>query len=139
MHQQTIVVALVGVALVSIALLLPRTSTIMTPAQPTMVQPSASRENPNGGSDPSTQSFEDLKDVSQRFADELGRLKDENRTVSPATLAQQANNEPAYPMSATAASNETFDAETIYARAKPGVVVVGGVYKCNKCNHWHVR
>ena len=82
------------------------------------------------------------------------------QTVSPAELARQANAEPSYrvsavaepvrclrshwdpsyrPVSTVAEPARTLDPETIYVRARPGVVVVGGVYKCTKCKRWHVR
>ena len=66
-----------------------------------------------------------------------GRKTDQ--TVSPAKLAEQADPEPAYPFAATAEPAQKFDAKKIYAQAKSGVVVVGGVYKCDKCKHWHVQ
>ena len=97
MYQQTIVVSSVGVALVIAALLLPRTWTVVVPTQPALVQPSASRDVLKKGMDPSSQSFEDIQSVTQRFADELGRLKEEDQTVSPAKLAEQANAETTYP------------------------------------------
>ena len=76
MHQQTIVVSLVGVVLVSAALLLPRTWTVVAPTPPALVQPSASGEVPKEGIDPSGQPFEEIQSVTQRFADELGRFKE---------------------------------------------------------------
>ena len=139
MNQQTVVVSLASVALVIAALLLPRTGTVVAPTQPAIVRPSASCDALNKGMGPPGQSFEDIQSVTQRFADELGRLKEEDQTVSPAKLAEQANAESSYPIAATADPARKLDAETIYAQAKPGVVVVGGIYKCNKCNHWHVR
>ena len=138
MQQQTIVVSFVGIVLLIAALLLPRTWTAVAPKQPVLVQPAASRDVLKK-ENPADQSFEDLQSIAQRFADELGRLKEEGRTVSPAKLAEQADAEPAYPVSATTDSAQKLDAEALYTQAKPGVVVVGGVYKCDKCKHWHVR
>ena len=33
----------------------------------------------------------------------------------------------------------TPDTETLYARAEPGVVVVGGIFRCKQCHHWHAQ
>jgi S1-C subfamily serine protease/thiol-disulfide isomerase/thioredoxin len=88
-----------------------------------------------------SQPFEDLKTVAQFFADELGRLKAENHTTSPAELMAQAdaNNRRDYTLPAPADSAKKLDPETIYARSKSGVVVVGGIFKCSKCEHWHAQ
>jgi serine protease Do len=87
----------------------------------------------------SPQPFEDIPAISQRFADELGRLKEQNETVSPAELAKQADVENTYKVSPAADPGKNLDAKTIYSQAKPGVVIVGGLYKCDKCSKWHVR
>ncbi len=85
------------------------------------------------------QSFEDFHAVAQRFADELGQCKEQKQTISPAELAQQADAENTYPILTLADPGEKLDPETLYARAKPGVVVVGGIFKCTKCQRWHVQ
>lgn len=139
MHQQTIVVSLVGIALVITTLLLPHRGAVVPPAQSALVQPPASCDVLKKGTDPAGQSFEDIQSVTQRFADELGQFKETAQTVSPAELVEQANAETTYPITATAEPAVKLDAEMIYAQAKRGVVVVGGIYKCNKCKHWHVR
>jgi thiol-disulfide isomerase/thioredoxin/S1-C subfamily serine protease len=87
----------------------------------------------------SSQLFEDLQIVSQHFADELGRLKEKNQTVSPAELADQADRDNTYPFPTRADPGKKLDTESIYTRAKPGVVVIGGIHKCTKCNHWHIQ
>ena len=66
-------------------------------------------------------------------------MKEQNKTVSPAELGRQADAENSYTVSNLPEPGRKLDAETIYARAKPGVVVLGGLYKCSKCKHWHVQ
>ena len=84
-----------------------------------------------------SQSFEDLQAISRRFADQLGRLKEQNQTISPAALAKQADLENSYAVAPLADPGRRMDTETLYTRTKPGVVVVGGIYKCTKCKQWH--
>ena len=87
----------------------------------------------------SSQSFEDLQATSQHFADELGRLKEHDKTVSPAELVKQAGLEKTYAVPTLADPGQKLDTETLYTRTKPGVVVVGGIYKCTKCKRWHIQ
>jgi serine protease Do len=139
MHHQTIAVSVVAVVLIVVGLMLPQAWTVVATTEPAAVAPSAASNAPKQATASSSQPYEDLQAVTQHFADELGRLKENGKTVSPAKLAEQADAEPSYPMTPTAEPTQKLDAETIYSRAKPGVVVLGGVYKCDKCKHWHVR
>lgn len=81
--------------------------------------------------------FEDLEARSNRFADELGRLKEAGQTVPSKELVEQANAEKNYRVATPDISGEKLEPEALYARCRPGVVVVGGIYKCEKCQHWH--
>jgi serine protease Do len=83
--------------------------------------------------------YEDISNLMQRFADGLGGLKERDLTIAPAKLAEQADAEPAYPFVPAAPPAAKLDSEKVYAQSKPGVVIVGGVYKCDKCQHWHVQ
>ena len=86
-----------------------------------------------------TQPFEDLQAIAQHFADQLGELKEQGRTVSPAELAEQAQAENGYAVKTTPDPGVKLGAEAVYAQARPGVVVVGGIYKCTKCQRWHAQ
>ena len=66
------------------------------------------------------QSFEDLHTVSQHFADELGRLKEQNQTVSPADTRGQADAENTYPVSTLADPGKKLDAETYLRPGQAG-------------------
>jgi S1-C subfamily serine protease/thiol-disulfide isomerase/thioredoxin len=139
MHQQTILAGLVVAALAIGAFFVSQTDTALAPAQSAGVAAAASPETPAKATEPSGQPYEDLQGITQRFADALGKFKEENQAVPPTKLAEQADAEPNYPMSPVAEPVGKLDAETVYTEAKPGVVIVGGLYKCTKCNHWHVQ
>jgi len=83
--------------------------------------------------------FDDLAGRTQRFADELGRLKEQNRTTATAELVAGIEADRAYAFRSAVEPGPKADAETVYARVRPGVVVVGGIFKCKKCNRWHAR
>jgi S1-C subfamily serine protease/thiol-disulfide isomerase/thioredoxin len=107
------------------------------PVQPDAVREAVADNRPEQAARSASQSFEDLQAVSRRFADQLGRLKEQNQTISPAILAKQAGRENSYAVAPLADPGRKLDTETLYTRTKPGVVVVGGIYKCTKCKHWH--
>ena len=117
-------------------LFVPHTVAAMEDAPAAAVQAATARDvsQESGG-----QSFEDLQAVAQSFADKLGRLKEQDQTVPPEQLVEQADAEHAYPVSTEVDSGKRLDPETVYARSRPGVVVVGGIFKCTKCQHWHAR
>jgi S1-C subfamily serine protease len=81
--------------------------------------------------------FEDLEARSNRFADEMGRLKEAGQTVPPKDLVEQISADKNYRVAMPEVSGEKLEPETLYARCRPGVVAVGGIYKCGKCQHWH--
>ena len=139
MRQETATTTMAGVAVAIAALLLLLTKTAVEPAQPAVVQASARCDAPMEASRPLPESFKDLRLLSQHFADQLGRLKEQDQTISPAKLAEQANAEGTCFVPTLADRGKKLDAETIYARTKPGVVVVGGIFKCTKCKQWHVQ
>jgi serine protease Do len=83
------------------------------------------------------QPFLDLHAFAQHFADEVGRLKEEGKTVPSEKLVEQADQQRAYPFAAEPDPGKKLEPEILYKQTKPGVVVVGGIYKCTKCQHWH--
>ncbi len=92
--QRIIVAAILSgiVSATAILLMLPATAT---------VQPNHWATSPLAAkaAEPARQSFEVLQDMVQHFADDLGRLREQNETVSPAELARQADAENVYPVS----------------------------------------
>jgi serine protease Do len=85
------------------------------------------------------QPFDDLQARSQHFADELGRLKEEGQTIPPEQLVEQAQTEKTYRVETQAAPQEKFAPEAVYTRSRPGVLILGGIYKCKTCQHWHAN
>lgn len=81
--------------------------------------------------------FPDVKAIFQDLADRLGRLKEEGKTASTAKLVEQARAEKKASVHTLPDTGKPLDAPTLYARTRPGVVVVFGVYKCPKCQRWH--
>jgi thiol-disulfide isomerase/thioredoxin/S1-C subfamily serine protease len=138
MQRKTAATTMVAVAaaIAAIALLTKATG---QPTQRAVATSSASCNVPKTSAEPSRQAFEDVQTVARHFADELGRFKDENQTMSPAELLAQAHADSSYPIPTLADPGKKLDAETIYARTKAGVVVVGGIFKCTKCKNWHAQ
>ena len=141
MQMRIAVLTLAGIAAIAAVVLTLPARTTATVAQPASHRPraKAKRDVKPAPAQPSPQPFEDVRAACQHFADELGRLKERNETVSPADLANQADAENSYSVSALTDPGKKLNAQKIYAHAKPGVVVVGGLYKCDKCQHWHAR
>jgi S1-C subfamily serine protease len=129
------VAAMAGMILVCAVLLLPCITAAMEDAPPAaqVVPASDVPKKPEG------QPFEDPQSVAQHFADELGKLKEQEKTLSPEKLVEQAAEEKVYPVTAEADPGKKLDPETVYSQSRPGVVVVGGIYKCTKCQHWHAQ
>ena len=139
MQRKTAVAIVVGCTVVLAAMFLLLTRAALEPSQKAAVEPAAPCDVQKEATEPFRQSFEDIQAFAQYFADELGRFKEQNQTILPAKLFEQANAENTCPVSTLADPGKKLDAETVYSRTKPGVVVVGGIFKCGKCNRWHVQ
>jgi S1-C subfamily serine protease/thiol-disulfide isomerase/thioredoxin len=126
---------LAAVTLAIIAAILVLTSPI--PLEPPAACAGTASSPTAGPSSP--QPFVDSRSVVDRLAGELGRLKEQGQTVSSAELAKQAGVENSYKLPTLPDRGEKLAAEKLYSSVKPGVVVVGGIYKCDKCRHWHAR
>ena len=110
---------------------------VQTPAS----QPVAWPDKPEHAKTASTtqQPFENLQSDTQHFADELGRHQEQGQTVPPTQLAEQADAENSYHVDFAPDPGKKLDPATLYVRAKSGVVIVGGVFKCSKCSRWHAQ
>jgi serine protease Do len=126
--------AMAGMFVGFVALFLQGAAAAMEDAPPAVAQPANATE---ASKNPCGQPFEDPQAVSQHFADELGRLKEQDKTISPEKLIEQAVAESAYPIKAEPDPGKTLESQAVYAQSRPGVVVVGGIFKCTKCQHWH--
>jgi S1-C subfamily serine protease len=85
------------------------------------------------------QPFDDLQARSKQFADELGRLKAEGQTLPTDQLVEQAQADKTYPLDPAPVAQEKFPPSEIYTRCRPGVMILGGIYKCKTCNNWHAQ
>jgi thiol-disulfide isomerase/thioredoxin len=137
MQQRLAVVVLTAVAVIIATTLLSTSNTVVAPTKPAPSQTCATGGAKAVVAEQDPKSFEDLRRIAQHFADTLGRLKEQNKTIPPAELASQAGAENSYALPTRSDPGQKLDTETIYARTRPGVVVVGGIYLCGKCKHWH--
>ena len=69
---------------------------------------------------------------------EGGRLIDEKKVVKAADLAAQLDKGAKCKLTPAACPDKPIPDEQFYETVKPSVVIMGGVYKCDKCNNWHV-
>ncbi len=64
------------------------------------------------------------------------KLIDDGRTTPMADLIKQLKND-SCALDLPPANTQTLSPAEVYARNKPGVLVVASVYKCDKCDKWH--
>jgi len=72
-----------------------------------------------------------------RLLNETSRLKGAGRTVKMATLIDQLKTSRCR-LDLAPAPKEALSAEALYERTKESVVIVGGPYKCEKCQKTHM-
>jgi len=72
-----------------------------------------------------------------QFSQRLGAMIEGNRPVGLELVRQQLGDATHYPVPVTAPHLERLDASTLYTSCCESVVVVGKVYKCDKCGRWH--
>lgn len=76
--------------------------------------------------------FDSPENIINRFNTELGRLASAPGIPSPSELAQQAQTNKTYAVAVLPEPSKKLDAETIYARARAGAVIVGAIPKTRK-------
>jgi serine protease Do len=81
---------------------------------------------------PLDEAYQDPEAVSKHFSAELARLAKREPVVSPAELADQAEEATTYPLETLPDPGKKLGPEEVYARARPSVVIVGGVGKPKK-------
>lgn len=99
------------------------------PVRETMGQQLAAAEGAPEGS------FDDPEAVIGRFTAELGRLADGPDIPSPSELADQADTNKTCMAATLSDPSKKLDAETIYARARAGAVILGAIPKGKKRRH----
>jgi S1-C subfamily serine protease len=71
------------------------------------------------------------------FARKLAELNDAGETTSVEALREQAAREEALTVKLSRRGRRRLAPSDLYRRAKPSVVTVGRIYKCDKCDKWH--
>ena len=80
----------------------------------------------------------DDRSVSLRLSQFGGRLIDTGKTTPIAELVQQLKTERCQ-LTLPKIKTAPLTTSQLYAKVKESVVVIGGLYKCNKCTKWHAN
>lgn len=78
------------------------------------------------------------REVSARIVAEGDRMIAANGTTPMATLLEQLGRKSA-PVALPEESPPAADPESVYERASRSTLVIGGLYKCDKCSHTHAN
>jgi len=81
--------------------------------------------------------YSDGQTITTRFAKRLGKLVQAKAVVPMKTLVEQAQAFTRFTVNTPAAPDAQLSPEELYASCRDSVVLVGAVYKCKKCAHWH--
>lgn len=82
--------------------------------------------------------FENPAVTAERFVSELARrIRRSPELPSPAEFARQAQTRKTHRMAVQPDPGVVLPAETLYARARPSVVLVGAITRCERGRHWH--
>ncbi|MFT5125141.1 MAG: serine protease Do [Kiritimatiellia bacterium] len=86
------------------------------------------------------QADDSYMDVDQRlnaFAEELGQRLEADAPVSSSQVAAQLQPNKTKAIAHTKPSTETLTGAALYQARSPSVVMLGKIYKCDRCDHWH--
>lgn len=83
--------------------------------------------------------FDDAE-LSRSFAEKLGRLAESRRPLDGKMAVEQltATLGKSVEIPAVPPAGDRVPAPSVYERTLPSVVAVGSVYKCGKCDKWHL-
>ncbi len=81
--------------------------------------------------------FDNPAAIIRRFTAELGRTEGDQGIPSPDELAKQAEANKTCTVATLPAPTKKLDAEMVYARARPGVVIIGAIPKGENRHHAH--
>lgn len=81
----------------------------------------------------------DPTNIARQFAGKLAKLLDEGRPVDLDRVRDQLPDDQTCSVSALPPSDQTFDPCDLYASCRKSVVLVGRIYKCDKCDNWHTN
>lgn len=74
--------------------------------------------------------------ITTQLSETGGQLIDSNKAVSISELVSELNRTNKK-ISLAGTRPLVGPGENLYSKVKPGVLVLGGVYKCTTCTHWH--
>src|SRR5205814_2262519 len=81
----------------------------------------------------------DWESLRKKFTDELAKLHDAGQGTEIGKINDQLNAEKHCQLNLPAARKTApVSHEKLFATAKRSVLIVGKLYKCDKCEHWHV-
>ncbi len=86
---------------------------------------------------PAEEPYANPRELTKHFAGELARLLKEQKVVSPAELADQEEEAGTCEVETLPDPGRKLSPEEIYARARPSVVIVGGIVKRGKGHEAH--
>jgi len=75
--------------------------------------------------------------IARQFADNLAKLLEDGQPVGPARVREMLPDEQDCSVSALPPSDQAIDPRDLYATCRKSVVLVGKIYKCDKCSNWH--
>lgn len=81
----------------------------------------------------------DFAKISRQFANDLGKLLDEGLPVGLGHVREQLPDEQTCSVCASAPSGQEFDPRELFTTCRKSVVIVGRIYKCDKCDKWHTN
>jgi len=79
----------------------------------------------------------DTAALNARFADRLGDMLQAGQAVDVKRLQSQLTEDRSAAVDVKSPSAESLDPPRLYATCCPGVVIVGKIAKCDKCDDWH--
>jgi hypothetical protein len=77
--------------------------------------------------------------ISRQFANDLAKLLDDGRPVDLDRVRDQLRDERTCSVSALAQSDQAIEPRELYTKCRNSVVIVGRIYRCDKCNNWHTN
>ena len=77
--------------------------------------------------------------IARQFADKLAKLLDEGRPVDLDRVRDNLPDDQTCSVGALPPSDQVIDPRDLYATCRKSVVLVGRIYKCDKCDNWHTN
>jgi len=77
--------------------------------------------------------------IAREFADKLAKLLKEGRPVDLDRVREQLPDEQTCSVSPLAPSDQAVAPRDLYTTCRKSVVLVGRIYKCDKCDNWHTN